>query len=156
MIILNGKKSNNFFHEIQQKYENMLNNPYMECPICGSSKLIKWSSYQRTICFIDHDILQTVIIAIKRIRCKKCGHTHALLPSFIIPYKRSLLDVILNSFINKDITLTISYDVIIKWNKQFNTFLPYLKTLFKKSDKNSVIKIFLENKKEHTIFVHSL
>lgn len=145
MIILNDQKSKNFFNEILNKYENTLNNPYMECSICGSNKLIKWGSYTRNICYIDNNILKRKVINIKRVKCKGCGHTHALIPSFIIPYKIYLLDVILNSLICKDVTLTISYDVIDRWNKQFNKFLPYLKTMLKIKDKHLIIETFLKD-----------
>lgn len=145
MIILNDKKSNNFFNEILHKYESLLNIPYVVCPNCGSSKLIKWGYYSRNVCYIDSNILKNKNITIKRVKCKGCGHTHALLPSFVIPYKIYLLDVIINSLINKDVTLTISYDVINKWNKQFNKFLPYLKTMLKKQDKYLIIKTFLKD-----------
>ena len=145
MIILNDKKSNNFFKNILYKYENSLNIPYIVCSICGSSKLIKWGSYTRNVCYIDNNILKNKCIIIRRVKCKGCGHTHALLPSFIIPYKIYLLDVILNSLIYKDSTLTISFDVIDKWNKQFNKFLPYLKTMLKKQDKYLIIKTLLKD-----------
>lgn len=143
MIILSDKKSNIFFKEILQKYENMLNNPYIECPYCGSTNLIKWGTYPRCICYIDNNLLQYQVINIKRVKCKACNHTHALLPSFIIPYKRSLLDVILNSLISNNITITISYDTIVKWDRQFKLYLPYLKTMFKNTTKYLIIQTFL-------------
>lgn len=145
MIILNDKKDNSFFKQILKKYENMINNPYMECPYCHSSKLIKWGSYTRNVCFIDNNVLICKTIKIQRVKCLGCNHTHALLPSFIIPYKRSLLDVILNNLLDTDITISINYDVRVKWNKQFNKQLPYLKTMFKNINKNLIIEIFLQN-----------
>lgn len=147
MIILNDEKSNNFFNEILKKYENIINNPYLVCPYCGSSKLIKWGSYKRNVCYIEHNALKNKSINIFRVRCQGCGHTHALLPSFIIPYKRSVLDVVLNSLLEKEITIKISYDVIDKWNKQFNTYLPYLKTMFKNFNKYMIIETFLQDTK---------
>lgn len=145
MIILNDEKGNNIFEKTLKKYENMVNNPYMECPHCGSSRLINWGSYTRNVCFLNSNVLKYNKIKIQRVRCKECGHTHALLPSFIVPYKRSLLDVILNSLLNKEITLTINYDTIDKWNKQFNKYLPYLKTMFKNINKDLIIERFLQD-----------
>lgn len=145
MIILNDEKGNNFFNNILEKYENMINNPYIECPCCNSSKLIKWGSYKRNVLFIDNKLLINKVIKIKRVKCQECGHTHALIPSFIIPYKISLLDVILNSLKGDEITISISYDVVNKWNKQFNKSLSYLKTMFKNTDKNLIIRTFLQN-----------
>lgn len=149
MIILNDKKGNNFFHETLKKYENVINRPYLECPYCGSSKLIKWGSYNRNVHFIDKNIVTYKKIRIQRVKCQGCNHTHALLPSFIIPYKRSLLDVILNSLIGTDNTIRISYDVIDKWNQQFNRYLPYLKTMFRNTNKNSIIETFLQDINYH-------
>lgn len=123
----------------------MINNPYMECPYCGSSELIKWGTYTRNVCFIDNNVLIYKIMKIQRVKCSGCNHTHALLPSFIIPYKRSLLDVVLNSLLNVDITIGISYDVVDKWRKQFNKCLPYLKTMFKNNNKCLIIKTFLQD-----------
>lgn len=144
MIILNDKKVNSF-QQILDNYENSLNNPYIVCPSCGSSKLIKWGTYTRYVCYIDNNILNYKCINIKRVKCKGCGHTHSLLPSFIVPYKIYTLDVILSSIIYKDLTFTISYDVIDKWNKQFNEFLPYLKTMFKNQDKYLIIEKFIKD-----------
>lgn len=149
MIILNDKKGNNFFQQTLQKYENMVNDPYMECPACGSSNLIKWGSYSRNICFINDGTLIFKTVKIRRVKCKECGHTHALLPSFIIPYKINLLDVILSSLIDEEMTMKISYDVIDKWNKQFNKYLPYLKTMFKNVTKYLIIETLLQDIKSY-------
>lgn len=104
MIILNPKKINTFntaFYNFFKKYNNLDNLPYIECPGCNSSELIKWGHYNRNIYFIRNNIIEYKSVAIKRVRCKKCGATHALLPSFIIPYKQNLLDVILSSINNR-------------------------------------------------------
>lgn len=145
MIILNSKKGNSFFKEIKEFYENMLNLPCLECPSCGSTDVIRWGSYVRNVIYIDNDILKYEKIKIRRIRCKNCKHTHALIPSPIVPYKIYILDVILESFKEAKATLSISLDVVDKWNKQFNKFLPYLKTMFNNISKASIIERILQN-----------
>ena len=139
MIILNSQKNNTKFEENLKAYENMVNIPYIECPHCKSTDVIKWGSYTRTITYINGSKIITKVLKIQRIKCKKCNHTHALLLSFIIPYKRKLLDVILAAISNEDICLNYSYDTIEKWNKQFNKFLPYLKTIFYNISKIEII-----------------
>lgn len=125
--------------------KTLINLPYTECPICNSSELIKWGSYKRNINFIDDNILTYRIITIKRIKCKKCGHTHALIPSFIVPYKVNCLDVILSNINNDEITLFFSFDTIEKWKKDFNRFLPYLNTYFINLSKYQIINKFKQD-----------
>lgn len=148
MIILITQKVNTNlienFEEIIEKYENMVNLPYIECPCCNSSELVKWGSYNRKAKYIDKYVKKE-IITIRRVRCKKCGKTHALLPTFIIPYKINLLDIIINSLNDEEITLNISLDTINKWRKEFNTFLPYLRTMFKILSKTKILSI-IKNK----------
>lgn len=138
MIILNSQKDNTNIKEILKKYKKMINLPYLECPFCNSTDLIKWGTYKRNIYYIDV-IIKHEILLIQRIRCNKCGKTHALLPSFIIPYKLHFLDIILYGISNNEITLNISIDTITKWNKDFNKFLPYLKTMFNNIKKEEII-----------------
>ena len=106
MIILFSKKINNHFQLILENYLkeyskdldiNELNK--FVCPHCGDSSFINWGYYTRNINYIGNNILEYKIIRIKRIKCKNCDCTHALIPMFIIPYKINLLDVILSSII---------------------------------------------------------
>ena len=63
------------------------------CPTCSCpGALVKHGYYKRTV--IINGIKQRVTIL--RVKCKSCGKTHALLPSFIIPYlQTSLRDAML-------------------------------------------------------------
>ena len=131
MIILNSSKINIF--------EKNLNLPYLECPKCKSTRIIKWGFYSRNITYIGNNILEYKVIKIQRIKCKECGSTQALLPIFIIPYKINCLDVVLSSLNNEDITINISIDTINNWNKIFNKYLPYLKTMFKNITKKEIL-----------------
>lgn len=149
MIILSSQKDNTQIKEILKKYENMINIPYIECPHCGSTQVIKWGTYTRTIIYINNSEIITKTLKIQRIRCNKCKHTHALLPACIVPYKENILDVILSAINNEDISLNYSFDTLVKWNKQFNKFLPYLKTMFNGSSKFEIINIFKNNIFKH-------
>lgn len=145
MIILYSSKINLNFSDILNRYEslNIYNN--FRCPNCESYNNIKWGSYARTIYYINQSIIKCKVINIKRIKCKDCGKTHALLPSFIVPYKLFALDVILSSLSNNIDTINISFDTFIKWNKQFNKCLPYLKTMFKNLFKAEIISKLKNN-----------
>lgn len=140
MIILNSKKCNTNFKEILEDYKFMLNSPYMECPNCKSTELIRWGSYTRNINYIYNNEAIYETIDIKRVKCKCCNHTHALIPAFIVPYKTNALDIILACISYDDITLSFSLDTITMMNTQFNYFLPYLKTMFNNISKNEIIE----------------
>lgn len=149
MIILCHQKCNTNFKEILNFYSNIYNQQLniqqlskFSCPDCGSSSFCNWGYYTRNINYIGHNVLEYKTIKIKRIRCNHCGHTHALIPSFIVPYKVSLLDILLASINNDDITISYSFDTINKWHLTFNNFLPYLKTLFDNSNTNDIIYKF--------------
>lgn len=132
MIILNQKKIKKNMNEILKKYNNMLNLPLLECPYCHSSNLIRWGKYTRNCYYIDDNKIVFEVLEIQRVKCKKCNHTHALLPSVVVPYKQFLLDTILNCITNSPFTYKykFSFDTIYKWKYQFNKFLPFLKTIF--------------------------
>lgn len=112
-------------------YNNLLKNlPYMERPHCNThNSFISWGYYDRAIYYIADNVLASNVIKIKRVRCKYCLHTHALLPCFIIPYKHFSLDIILHS-IFYDSFIQISFDTISKWKSIFNRFLSFLHTSF--------------------------
>lgn len=147
MILLFPKNYNNNFLQILNDYKSMVNLPYLECPNCNSSNLIRWGYYNRIINFINSNALVYDSIKIIRVRCNDCNHTHALLPSCIVPYKTSLLDVILNGILDSQNPISINYSIdnIIKWKKEFNIFLPYLKTYFNHSSNIDIISNFLNN-----------
>lgn len=57
------------------------------CPVCGSKGSCTFhASYVRNI--IDFAGGRTVYsqVTVTRLICRSCGHTHAILPDFIIPY----------------------------------------------------------------------
>ena len=136
MIILNSKnfKSNQEQIEILKLYKNTDEFYGLECPCCKSDEFIKWSSYVRVIYYIDENKkLKGELLEIKRIKCKKCQKTHALIPECIVPYKQPTLEVILKS-INGDpetYEYYFSYETIENWKKIYKRkYLPYLKTMF--------------------------
>jgi|SRR5690554_4667820 len=77
---------------IKEYSENHKFNDYpilTECPDCHD-RLIKNGFYRRYVITSDG----TYIIYIRRYRCKHCGKTISILPSFILPrFQRSLADI---------------------------------------------------------------
>lgn len=149
MIILklNYFKSNKKkITDIFDIYRNSFDFINLECPHCRSDKLIKWGSYKRIIYYLDNNILKCISLEIKRVKCLKCNKTHALIPEYIIPYKQPLLDIILLSIDNYEISyeFPFSYEIVEKWKRNYRKlFLPYLKTMF--NNIKEIIPKILEN-----------
>ena len=166
MIILKSEKINifdektsincNFDKKIKQmkenieKYENTIWFGYLECPNCNSDHLIGHGTYERNL--IIKDIC--IKISIKRVKCKKCKSTHAIIPTFLKPYfqfESSFIDftVILKKVKeekNKIIEsmLGLSRQLLRKWIKRFEMHEIRLKTLYKTSNINQIIsKLFI-------------
>jgi hypothetical protein len=58
------------------------------CPECrAKGEMIRWGRYQRSA----KTGQQKYVIEIQRVRCKRCGATHALLPNFLHPYRHYVL-----------------------------------------------------------------
>lgn len=110
MILLNSKKINIFSAKdkinknickcVKQleaeiyEYENNLNYGYLSCSNCHSDKLIGYGNYERNVVIAGFSFK----INIKRVLCKKCGKTHAIIPSFLKPYfqyESSFIDFII-------------------------------------------------------------
>jgi transposase-like protein len=82
-------KQNFFRNEINIFDEHMktLNVEVLVCPFCGAKHaLSSFASYKRHLVTYDNNIAQDNIIIISRYICSSCKHTHALLPSVIVPY----------------------------------------------------------------------
>lgn len=133
MIILKFKfsKSNltDFDIKLQKYYEHY--NVEACCPHCNSNNLILYGSYKRTVIYEVNQKFISQKIRVKRVKCKSCGHTHALLPMDIVPYKQTVLNIIINCIYNDEYfnKTEYSYDTRNKWIKQYKMFLPYIKTM---------------------------
>lgn len=52
---------------------------------CGKSGcLIFYGHYKRNVKFMS----ELIPLSIQRVRCRECGHTHALIPSNLVPYSQ--------------------------------------------------------------------
>lgn len=59
----------------------------LACPACGSrGNCVPHGSYRRTLIDMEQGKVHYGSVEIRRVRCKSCGHTHAILPDYIVPY----------------------------------------------------------------------
>ena len=126
----------NYLHEIISKYEKTDNFGYIECSHCGSDRLIKYGVYERNvgICGIYEKM------KIKRVMCKECGYTHAIIPSFILPYFQNVLIFMLigiekveveeKSVVEVSNKINITRQLLYFWITRFNKHLTRLKVTF--------------------------
>jgi hypothetical protein len=85
--------------------------PCPACPSVGRFKL--HGSYSRHAMFFDSDIIVYMQLEIKRIRCKSCKTTHAVMPGDIIPYKQLtffvLMFILVSIYLKKKPVLMIAH-----------------------------------------------
>lgn len=73
------------FNISQNKYDdiiNQINISELTCPNCKHSDMIAHGDYKRSV----KTPSGIITISIKRVKCKNCGKTHALLLSIFVPY----------------------------------------------------------------------
>ena len=75
----------------QNIYDNTINNLQLHTVSCTcgcKGCLIRYGSYKRTLKVMSHMFR----LRVTRVLCKNCHHTHALIPSSIVPYSQIPLD----------------------------------------------------------------
>lgn len=66
------------------------------CPVCHAKACLSpFASYTRYLVEWKEDLPITHEVTVQRYRCSSCGHTHALLPSPLVPYSSYSLRFIL-------------------------------------------------------------
>lgn len=99
------------------------------CPKCGKKHLIPMpSSYQRNIIFKIENIFLKFKICVPRLKCSNCGSTHAVLPSFCVPFKQYSKQAILEIAIQatESSTETVSESLNLE-SKQIRRFVNIVK-----------------------------
>ena len=67
---------------------------HCNCPNCKAKSNFSFhGSYVRNISFIRENKIYDFKVTVTRVICNSCGSTHALLPSFIVPYKIFLVNL---------------------------------------------------------------
>ena len=131
-----------------REYEEEENYEYMECPDCKSDRLIRYGTYERNIGIYG----KYIKIRIKRVKCKKCNKTHALIPSFIIPYFQNEISFIEVGITLKEVEkeriveiskkLTMSRQLLLFWLKRFKSHLTRLKTTISNNIETIMTSLF--------------
>lgn len=85
MITLSVKDYNMFSQEIYNRMLYDLQLHLLVCPSCRHSACLSIHGYYTRGLIQQEGLLE---LRICRVRCSECGHTHALLPSFLVPYCR--------------------------------------------------------------------
>lgn len=66
------------------------------CPVCGAKGCMElFGHYERYLVTWEGSVQVTHTLTVSRYRCDSCGHTHAALPSCLVPYKSYSLRFIL-------------------------------------------------------------
>lgn len=161
MIILKEKKINTILikrfkkitkqdekklEKLIKEYEKKLNYEYMECPICHGDDLISYGSYKRNI-GIGTRFKE---IKIKRVYCKNCKHTHAIIPDFIKPYyqyESSYIDLTMLIINVKKITIKkieekieLYRQIVNNWRKRFREHKTRLEVMYNTTNLKRIFK----------------
>jgi transposase-like protein len=97
-------------YELYQAYTRKFNPFKFPCPVCRN-KYPDWKrhdTYERYIITFEKGQRIHYLVIIIRYKCDSCGHTHALLPEFLIPYRSySLLFIlaVLKDYFAKSLTI---------------------------------------------------
>ena len=154
----NGFTLQNVYYE----FVNKLNIKDFICPFCQSNDFIFWGYYQRNYYFVnitnDNELyIDKQKIDIQRIRCKSCGHTHGILPSFLVPYSLYSYDIASLLYYGNipdyfEYSLFNLKDIINRFIKRFiisffsNSNYSFFKPIFTNITFVSSISLFLYNK----------
>lgn len=150
MISYNVQKVKFFATKLKMYAENE-NYKIEECPNCQSKELIRWGKYKRNIVYYEKGQKQEKTIEIRRIRCKGCGKTHAIIPCFIVPYKvhssKYITEVLVakigNKKSNKEIEekYKISRQLLRKWKECIESHAGRIRAMTEEKLEKSIKRI---------------
>ena len=92
-MIIDFSKTCNTYDKNSYTKKSFANTSCPKCPAIGKFNL--HGSYQRYILYFDEKHLVYDLIDIKRVRCRSCKSTHAVMPGDLIPYKLLSLFVVI-------------------------------------------------------------
>jgi Domain of unknown function (DUF6431) len=113
-----------------------------ECPVCKAKR--QWNrhaSYSRYLLFLEENMFLEEELAVLRLLCKSCGHTHAVLPQECIPFQLySIYSVatVLHSFYQTDSCKKVCDSFQIPWQllylfiRTLDTYLASIELLLRK------------------------
>lgn len=88
MVTIMTENCNSISQEIYDEYVNNINIFSITCECGCTGSMRKHGHYIRCVRFKG----ERIKLSIQRIRCEKCGQTHALLISIIVPYSQITLE----------------------------------------------------------------
>lgn len=141
MILINFNSVNTIFEKIS--IYNKFVNFNFTCPNCYSHNFSFFGSYSRNLIVLHNDAFIDLTINIKRVLCKSCNHTHALIPNFIVPYKVYTKDAIVfclykycnyNNLSKVQNIFNVDRQLILNWKNQFNIYLSFICTFYSSVD----------------------
>jgi hypothetical protein len=112
-----------------ERFQESIDPETERCPSCGSKGTCRiFASYERHVIDILEDRVVCRRIQIYRVLCS-CGHTHALIPDFLVPYMQYSLPFILyilKLYFSHSMTVQalceiygISHATLYKWKRTF-------------------------------------
>ena len=108
MITIFFKDCNDFSQDFYNDTIDRLQLHMVKCPCGKRGCLIRYGHYPRKVKFMS----SLISLIVQRVWCKECHHTHALIPSLLVPYSRiplkdqqELLDCLLNHRSPDDVML---------------------------------------------------
>ena len=92
-MILDFSQTCNTYDQKKYTKEYFAQTPCPKCPAVGRFKM--HGSYQRHVMYFSEGKLVLKPIELKRVMCKSCHSTHAVMPGDLIPYKLLSLFVVM-------------------------------------------------------------
>ena len=95
MITYNANFYKPYWKDIQKDYDIYIGNLNFSSLECSDIKC-KCVGYCKIHAYYERSLIlpeEKIILVILRVICKKCNTTHAILPSFIVPYSQVPLEV---------------------------------------------------------------
>lgn len=120
-----------------QQESHALNRTDGICPVCHAKTSMEFfASYKRYLVEWKEGEAAEKAVTVQRFQCSSCGHTHALLPSMLVPHSsyslRFILAVLRACFLKADTvagiceTAGIAVSTLYRWKRWFFTHLQLL------------------------------
>ena len=150
-MIIQNRENVKSISQMINEYEGEPNLIGVVCPCCKSTEFIYYGTYKRNVIYLENGHINESRLGIKRVLCKKCYKTHAIIPSFLIPYKQHSLNtvlILLEGNENTDTTTIalenkyeVSRQLVLIWKKQFQKYLSKIYIMYINFDTKEVIKL---------------
>ncbi|SFR72348.1 DUF6431 domain-containing protein [Anaeromicropila populeti] len=106
-----------------------------QCPTCGTShSLRRHGTYKRNVVTVQNGCIYEEKRTLLRLKCISCGHTHAILPVDIIPFRiytaSAVMALCTSIYVFKKPVLTVSNETSVSFPllylflRLFHSFLP--------------------------------